>query len=109
MTSCFPVDMPLRVAPRFLVALLLSAGPLPLDAQLSPVVSYLPLIPDLNLHCRRLQREALAHFLSVSCKCEFGSLMERDFHQIQPILHRLGTSIHRRSEDDRAGRTHPTF
>ena len=62
MTSCFPVDILLHVALRFLVALLLSAGPLPLDAQLSPVVSYLPLIPDLDLYYRRLQREAIAHF-----------------------------------------------
>jgi hypothetical protein len=61
-TSCFTVDLPLHVALRFLVALLLSAGPLPLDAELSPVVSYLPLIPDLDLYYHRLQREALARF-----------------------------------------------
>lgn len=59
MTSCFPVDMPLHVALRFLVALLLSAGPLPLDAQLSPVVSYLPLIPDLDLYYIVAFRERL--------------------------------------------------
>lgn len=35
MTPCFPVDLPPRVALRFLVALLLSVDPLPLDAQLS--------------------------------------------------------------------------
>lgn len=45
MTPCFLADLPLPVALRFLVALLLSTGPLPLATQLSPVVSYLPLNP----------------------------------------------------------------